>query len=329
MVMGLSGVAHAVDTTPTLTTKDISSTAIQAAPASPTAIVDTDAFVLEQAQAGRSVDASAVTTASISGLTLVYEAGQTVSNVTVDTVTDPGDSETSGEAYGVTASDPEDIVDLPTVPTPPCKDPATCPTPPFDPAAPAFTNGVGLAASVNGATQQAGKCNTLKGSRGNLTSCWARYKVSDSNKKADYYFYDRWATANGKALTGPDNIAVKIDLRSQAYANITGIADYAPRTAIKTCTQAGSVGLSYGALSVDMPLSECEEVTPYPDTTLKKMRTVYDQGAIFSGRTHGLEMGVVYITAAGKVSSANHYSYARFCRVTYASCGKLDETPRG
>lgn len=312
LVFGGLSVANAVDAPPppgaARTVFGVSE--IQAAPP---AVGEIDAFVLEQARAGRPIDAGAVCTATVQDLTLVYEQNQTISSIAVDRVTDPADPENGGEAFATTVTENE-------VPDQPAEE---------DVAASTLSTGAGLAAAVNGAKQQDGACHTLKGKRGNLTACWARYKVDDDNKKNDYFFYDRWATANGKSATGPDNIAVKIDLRSQAKKNITGMVDYAPRTAITNCTQAGDVSLGYQGLSVSMPLSECEEVTPYPDAGANKMRNVYDQGAVFSGRTHGLEMGVVYSTKSGKTSNADHYSYARFCKATYLSCSSLDENPNG
>lgn len=138
--------------------------------------VEADQFVLEQAEAGRSVDLSSLNTAEVAGVTLVWESGSQIDWLRV--------------ATGVAADNPEDVAQGLEIVSSEVGD--------ADEADPDILTGVGLQAiGIAGATRKAGGCTTADGSRGKLTYCRTKYKIHESNSSSNFYFYDRWGTARG------------------------------------------------------------------------------------------------------------------------------------
>lgn len=96
--------------------------------------------------------------------------------------------------------------------------------------------------------------------------------------------------------------------------------NYWPRAGQKLCTSSGEVGFEWQGFSASIPIQDCKEVTPSPDATARSMGVIYDQGAIFDGRAHGTEFGMVYATSKGTNPSMADYNYSKYCRGTYANC---------
>jgi hypothetical protein len=59
------------------------------------------------------------------------------------------------------------------------------------------------------------------------------------------------------------------------------------------------------------------------------MAILYDQGSVFSGRVHGADMSLIYATFKGSNPAYADYSYAKFCRSTYANCTGIARADSG
>jgi hypothetical protein len=273
-------------------------------------------FVSDQARAARVVDIAATTAAVTDGLTVVWENGISVDQVSLDTTTSD-EGKTGGEGLGVQT-------------TPASAGAATR----------GVTTGAGLESpiSITGGAFQGGGCTTTTSGTGNkLTACWQIYKATnEGNTTFDYYYYDRWATANGVVTPwyDPNNWdATYIDIRSRPWksvaSRIAGLVDYQPRNAITNCVGSGGLGLSYAGLSASIPIQECDDTFPYPDATSKTMRVVYDQGAIFSGTIHGADFAMMVSSWQGQTAVLADYNYAKFCHGTYLSCDGVARNDSG
>lgn len=268
-----------------------------------------DQFVDDQAAAGRLIDLEEVNTSVLPDVTLVWEDSQNVEKAVVDNVVNPDDSDEGSTAVGIETTDNDS-----------------------DAVVVNEASGTGLEASFNGASYVTGGCSTATVGRGKMTYCSNKYKVKENGSDYNFYFYDRWITANGSVVNnGPDNNPTKIDVRTrpaQGGGNIQKIVSYTPKNAVKSCNDVGTLGVSGTGFSASIPFSECDELAPYPDasTSVNLMRVVYDQGSIFGGRTHAAEMGVVYRTAGNKDANTANYNYTKFCAGTYLSCDTVTKT---
>lgn len=274
-------------------------------------------FLLEQARAGRLLDATAIDAAVVDGIATVWEKGNVVDNVRVDTLRKP---------------DGEEIEQDVAIQTHPADATAE------DSAASSTNLGLETLESFSGATWLSGYCTTTGQAdhKNKLTSCYQKYRLSTSTSTRDYFYYNRWATAVGEDISwAPDYQTTRVDVRSRPWTGGTGagsgvasLTNYWPKAAQNNCST-HSFTVSYGAFSGTVPIQDCEELTPSPDATVKSMRILYDQGSVFNGRVHGADMSLIYATFKGSNPSYADYSYAKFCRNTYADCTGIARADSG
>ena len=181
--------------------------------------------------------------------------------------------------------------------------------------------------SFSGGTRQANYCQTWTVNGSNVTGCVEKFKPSnDGSTTRDYYAYNRWGTAQGKAVSfGLDYKVTKFDMRSRpraGYASRTvGMNDYFPNDASQLCAEGGSVSVGVGSLSVSIGLTNCSEKYPVPNATTKTMGLVYDAGAVFESRTKGVDYEQEVFGWQGSASpSLGFYNYGKFCQGTYLTC---------
>ncbi len=256
-------------------------------------------YVAEQARLGRLVDLTTTKSAVVDDATVVWDAAIALDDVTIETaaVDAPTDAGVDQAVRVTSHQAPEArgsaVADLGT------------------------GAGLGAPSSYSGGTYLGGNCVSTTTTGGTATNCWQKYKIAQSTSTRDQFYYGRWATATATGGYTP----TLIDLRSRPWAGSTAVAslaDYWPRAGQKLCTSSGSIGFSSSGFSVTVPIQDCTEVSPAPNGT--EMGVRYDQGAIFSGTSHGTEFGMVVNAFKGRVPSMADYTYVKFCYHTYASC---------
>lgn len=264
-------------------------------------------YIDAQARQGRLVDDEFADSSIVNGVAVVWDKPVIVNSVKVDVVSDSTPSPSPGaEGIGIQAT-----VDEGSAPT-------------MSP----VSSGAGLdgLSEVGGGTRVGGWCVSTKSTTGNsLTSCFEKYRLTYKTATNDYFYYGRWATATGKAVDwAPDWLPTRIDLRSRpwtGYENqVKQLNNYWPKSGQKLCTASGEVGFEWQGFKASIPIQDCEDITPGPDATTHTMSVLYDQGAIFSGRSHGTEFGMVYATSKNANPPIADYNYAKYCRLTYADC---------
>lgn len=266
-----------------------------------------DAYVSAQSRAGRLVDEVATSAAVVDGLSTVWERGVTVANLQVRSARMPGETEPLAEDFLVESGG----------------DPVAA-------AASAESSAVGVGLSgaygVSYGNRLAGSCITTTSGTGNkLTNCYEKYAVTrDGNATYNYFFYNRWATAEGKDISfGLDYTPTRIDIRSRPWAGYGGrtdqLNDYRPRAGSSYCsTQSWSIGIA--SFSATVPIQNCEETNPIIDATARSAGVIYDQGAVFSGRVRGTDFSMIVAADGGETPVLADYNYAKYCRGTYATC---------
>jgi hypothetical protein len=260
-----------------------------------------NAFLSAQARSGRLLDASNIKAAVVDGVSTVWESGLSLDSVQVDSV-DDGGTEPAAQGVTVQAHALRDVV------------------------AESIAPSLGMENLIDrtGGNFLGGYCTTTTVNSNKLTSCFQKFKAAITTSR-DYYYYNRFATAEGHQISfGFDYSPTKIDVRSRPWsgtagAGVAALADYWPRAGVKSCDD-HSITISYGSLSGEMPIQDCDEVNPSPDATQKAMVVIYDQGSVFSGRVHGTDMSFVYSTFKGMNPAYADYTYAKFCRGSYANC---------
>ncbi|MFG1995014.1 hypothetical protein ACGFJ7_34070 [Actinoplanes sp. NPDC048988] len=272
-----------------------------------------DAFVAEQAQSGKLVDAAETNASVVNGVATVWEDGVDLTSVKVTTAATTGSNDVVAQGFEVIGTaDPsdEDISNK--------GDEVVI-------ADDRVASGLGLSglASPKGGTFLKGNCTTTAAKGNKLTSCYEKYKLKTSTSTRDYYYYGRWGTAVGKdCRLCLDPKPTRIDLRSKTWSGSQGagfgaLVAYWPKAGVKNCTD-HTIEISILSFGGKIPIQDCDEINPDPGNT--SMRVIYDQGATFGGRTHGVDMGFAYSTFKGKNPQLADYSYAKFCTGTYANC---------
>jgi hypothetical protein len=263
-----------------------------------------DSYVRDQMRSGRLVDGADVRSAVVDGVSVVWDSPVTVDKVDVETASDGSSAGPVAEGLGTQGwvADEPDVLD-------------------------GVSRGVGLTAvaGVRGGSRTSGYCVTTRSSTGNsLTSCYEKYRLTYATSTRDFYYYNRWATATGTTANLVNWTTTRIDIRSRPWSGqanqVATLNDYWPRAGQNLCTASGSLGYSFQGFSASVPIQDCEDITPTPDATAKSMTVIYDQGAVFSGRSHGTEFGLTYATFKGKNPAYADYNYAKYCRGTYLNC---------
>jgi hypothetical protein len=263
-------------------------------------------------RSGRLVDTASLHVAVLAGIQAVWEDGVALKQVTVDTVRASASNDVDAEVLGVEA-----YSDRHTTAT-----------------GAATSLGLAGALGVANATFQGGYCTTTKSKIGNkLTSCFQKYRLKARTKTRDFYYYNRYATAEGRAYRlASDYSPTRIDVRSHPWSGygrqVAALVNYWPKAGVKDCKD-HSVTVGYASFSAEMPIQDCKEVNPSPDATAKSMRVLYDQGAVFGGRVHGTDMSLVYSTPRGKNPPYADYTAAKYCRKTYNNCDGVSRKDPG
>lgn len=193
----------------------------------------------------------------------------------------------------------------------------------------AAAGGAGMGdASYSGGSKLTDYCQTWTYSGSSITGCQEKFKPnSDGSSSRDYYAYNRFATATGKAVSlSPDYLPVKIDIKTKprkGYESRTkGLSGYFPHDSSQLCNEGSSVNITVGSLSLGIGLTNCADKQPQVNATSMTMGVIYDDGFIFGGpRTKGAEYEAEYWTYQGYAAPLlGDYNYAKFCRSTLADC---------
>ncbi|MFF2622578.1 hypothetical protein [Oerskovia jenensis] len=313
MVGLLSTPASAAEQTPSLPSEDagaVTLTAIDAATIATAAdapITSDEAqavndHLASQANAGRLLDAGDVTSADVGDATIVWEHGVAIESLEVATEIGEGGAVDQEVALVTTAN-------------------------PDAEGSAASSTGLGLAAAgrYSGAAFKGGDCyttfTTLPNAKNNkVTGCWEKFKIDQSTPTRDYWYYGRWATANGG--TGASTKPAYIDIRARPWAGSTavaGLVNYWPKNGNTICSGGSSTSFGYAGFSATIPVQQCSEITPIPNATKKEMGVIYDQGWSYSGVTRGADFGMAVSTFKGAVPSFADYNYVKFCNAS-AGC---------
>jgi hypothetical protein len=300
-------------------------TVLEAATDDPTTATERDAasaeFTAEQAQMGKLVDAAETNASVVDGVATVWENGVDLTSVTVTTAAETDSKDVVAQAFEVIgAADPS----TENVPNPGDEVLIT------DEQA---ATGLGMSglASASGGTFVSGYCTTTSRNDNKLTSCFEKYKIKASTSTRDHYYYGRWATAVGKDCKPYclDHKPTRIDVRSRPWSGDQGFAataGYWPKSGVQNCKDR-SIEISILGFGGKIPIQDCTEINPDPGSN--SMRVIYDQGAMFGGRVHGVDMGWAYSTFKGKNPRMADYSYAKFCKGTYATCDAVSRQDSG
>lgn len=194
----------------------------------------------------------------------------------------------------------------------------------------AQARGAGLSGFVGlntGVRPIAKGCVSSTVDKNNLQSCWDFVQVvNDGWSSRDFYEYARWSIAIGDTGFINDHYPQYMGLYSKpspAYASRTkGMTDWIPHTGTSVCSQGGSLSIGIGAANLSLPITDCEDVTPFPNTSAKSMSVKYDQGFYFGrSRVRGLEMAhEIYTTQGGNPPWPGDFSSAKFCQYTLLDC---------
>ena len=294
----------------------LTDTVLEAATDDPATAAERDAasdeFTAEQAQSGKLVDAAETNASVVDGVATVWEDGVDLTSVTVTTAAETDSNDVVAQGFEVigTADPSTEII------------PNTGDEVVITDEEAATGLGMSGLASAKGGTFVQSYCTTTSKNSNKLTSCFEKYKLKTSTSTRDYYYYGRWGTAVGKDCTPAclDHKPTRIDLQSRPWSGSQGfaaVAGYWPKSGVKHCDD-HTIEISILGFGGKMPIQDCDEITPDPGNT--SMRVIYDQGKLFSGRAHGVDMGFAYSTFKGKNPSLADYSYAKFCKGSYANC---------
>jgi hypothetical protein len=268
-----------------------------------------DAYVAKQATEGRFLDVKNVYAASVGGGTVTWESGSGVDEVRLERWAESGS----------TAGPDGDIVRLAVIGS---EDESQV----TQPQAAVAGTGMTAARRMTGGKILGKYCQTWTSRSNSVTGCQEKIKPTDDQSTTrDYYFYNRWGTAQGQSVFGPDWQVVEFDMRSRprdGYEGRTkGMSDYFPNDAEQLCDELGSVSLGHGSLNLTIGLTNCSEKFPIINATTKTMGLKYDAGFFFESRTKGLDYSQEIFAFQGEAQPLmGTYNDAKFCRGTLASC---------
>ncbi len=263
--------------------------------------------VAAEAKRGRFIDAKSVRAAAVRGGEVTWERGSVIDELRLDRYEIINETGQRGELLELALlSAEEDSVSHPL----------------------ASAGGAGMGnASYSGGTKLADYCQYWSSNGNSIDACVEKFKPTrDGSSSRDYYLYNRHGTAAGKIVDwAPDWKVTKFDMRSrprEGYESRTkGQSGYFPIDSTKLCDEGGSVSIARGSLTLSIPLTNCSEKYPVPDSTAKQMGLVYDAGAVFETRVKGLDYEQEVWTYEDYTSpSLGFYNYAKFCQYTYATC---------
>ncbi|WP_345711348.1 hypothetical protein [Kineococcus glutinatus] len=269
----------------------------------------------EQARAGRLIDAKNVSVAILdSNVSVAWERGRNVEKVTFTALTadDAPDADMAGFDIGMlTGEDPESS----------------------GVSANAYGAGMNQATWDNGQySYKSGDCQTAYARRsgtlvGKVNGCYQKVKpTNDYNGSYDEFSYNRYATATAEQLSWTeDYVPVAMDIGSRPHrdhlSRTIGLTNYFPHTPEHLCNEGAEVSVTAGAFSATVPLRNCADKWPTPDAANSYMGARYDQGAIFGGRSAGLDF---VMNPKGRQGGAYpilaDWDSARFCVGTYSGC---------
>ena len=258
-----------------------------------------NAYTESQARSGRLVDAAATRTATVGDTTVTWDAALVLDSVVVDTLYGETSAEPQGQGVAIVTAGEQANVTSGTAP---------------------LSAGAGLSAGQNaaGGNYINGSCASTTTTGGTATSCFEKYKLKQNSSTRDHFYYGRWATATGASNAWTPT---QIDIRSRPHKNNTSIAtmsNYWPKAGQNVCAGGGTFGFSASGFSISIPIQQCSDLTPIPNGTT--MGVIYDQGAIYNGRSKGTDFGMVVDTFKNKTAYLADYTYVKFCGATYLSC---------
>lgn len=163
-----------------------------------------------------------------------------------------------------------------------------------------------------------------------ITGCYQLFKPNiDNSASRDYYAYNRWATATGTPVFGPDWVPAIVEIRSRPHGayryRVKGMSSYFPQSSSELCSQGSSLNISVGSLGLNIPLTSCADKTPFPDASQHMMGVRYDAGYFLLGDPISMSVEfemVVWANQDGPRPVMGDYNHAKFCLADADHCLK-------